>query len=100
MYIGAENWPTPIPIVHKGESWYFDTAAGEKEILYRRIGRNEISAIRVCQELVAAEKEYSSSHHDEYAQKFFSDEGQHDGFTGRRLTGVHGVPLGRWWRRL
>ncbi len=63
LYIGAENWPTPIPIVRKGHSWYFETSAGEREILFRRIGRNELSAIRICQELVAAEKEYSSAHH-------------------------------------
>ena len=43
LYIGAENWPTPIPLVKKGSSWYFDTAAGKKEILYRRVGENEIS---------------------------------------------------------
>src|SRR5580692_10771090 len=54
LYIGAKNWPTPIPLVHKGGSWYFDTDAGTKEILFRRIGRNEISTIRVCHELVAA----------------------------------------------
>jgi hypothetical protein len=77
LYIGAENWPTPIPLRHKGHSWYFDTAAGEKEILYRRIGRNETSAIRVCMELVAAEKEYSSTRH-EYAQKIFGDDEHKD----------------------
>jgi hypothetical protein len=49
LYIGAENWPTPIPLVKSGNSWYFDTDAGEKEILYRRIGENEISTIGVCQ---------------------------------------------------
>ncbi|MGB9486821.1 MAG: DUF2950 family protein, partial [Terriglobia bacterium] len=58
LYIGAENWPTPIPLVNKGNTWQFDTEAGKKEILYRRVGRNEISTIRVCQELVAAQKEY------------------------------------------
>src|SRR6202167_2752057 len=52
LYIGAENWPTPIPLMNKGNAWYFDTEAGKKEILYRRIGRNEMSTIRVCQELV------------------------------------------------
>ncbi len=67
LYIGAENWPTPIPLVNKGNLWYFDTEAGKKEILYRRIGENELSTIRVCQELVAAEKEYRSAQHNEYA---------------------------------
>ena len=94
LYIGAENWPTPIPIVHKGNSWYFDTAAGEKEILYRRIGRNEISAIRVCQELVAAEKEYYSTHNNEYARKFFSDEGQHNGLYWKTADDAPQSPIG------
>ena len=79
LYIGGENWPTPIPLVNKGKSWYFDTEEGKKEILYRRVGRNEMSAIRICQELVAAQKEHYSTHHNEYAQKIFSDEGQHNG---------------------
>src|ERR1700690_3646839 len=65
LYIGAENWPTPIPLVTHGDSWYFDTEAGKQEILYRRIGENETSTIRVCQELVAAEKEYHAAQHDE-----------------------------------
>jgi len=79
LYIGAENWPTPIPLVNSGNSWYFDTEAGKKEILYRRVGRNEMSAIRVCRELVAAQKEYYSAQKNEYAQKIFSDEGLHNG---------------------
>src|SRR5450759_1049889 len=79
LYIGAENWPTPIPLVNKGSSWYFETEASKKEILYRRIGENELSTIRVCKELVTGEKEYYSTQHNEYAQKFLSDEGQHNG---------------------
>src|ERR1700721_1949672 len=53
LYIGAKNWPTPIPLVHKGGSWYFDTDAGKQEILYRRVGRNEISTIRFSKNLGA-----------------------------------------------
>ncbi len=93
LYIGAENWPTPIPIVRKGHSWYFDTAAGEKEILFRRIGRNEMSAIRVCQELVAAEKEYSSAHH-EYAQKIISDDSQQNGLYWKASGSETQSPIG------
>jgi hypothetical protein len=93
LYIGAENWPTPIPIVNKGNLWYFDTAAGKKEILYRRIGRNELSAVRVCQELVAAEKEYHSTH-NEYAQKIYSDEGQHNGLYWKATHGEGESPIG------
>ena len=79
MYIGAENWPSPIPLVEKNGKWYFDTATGRKEILYRRIGQNELSAIRVCQELVAAQKEYFSKEGNQYAGKFTSDPGTRDG---------------------
>jgi hypothetical protein len=79
LYIGAENWPAPIPLVNNSNSWYFDTQAGEREILYRRVGENEVSTIGVCRELVAAEKEYYSMRHNEYAQKIFSDEGEHNG---------------------
>ena len=56
LYIGAKNWPTPIPLVDKGGAWFFDTQASKKEILYRRIGQNETSTIRVCQDLVTAQQ--------------------------------------------
>jgi DUF2950 family protein len=94
LYVGARNWPAPIPLVNKGNSWYFDTDAGKKEILYRRIGRNELSTIRVCQELVAAEKEYHSAEHAEYAQKIFSDEGQHNGLYWKVAEGEPQSPIG------
>jgi hypothetical protein len=93
LYIGAENWPTPIPLVNKGNSWYFDTDAGKKEILYRRIGRNEMSTIRICEELAAAEKEYSAAH-GEYAQKILSDDGQHNGLYWKASAGEPQSPVG------
>jgi hypothetical protein len=94
LYIGAENWPTPIPLVNHGDSWYFDTEAGKKEILYRRIGQNEMSSIRVCQELVASQKEYYSAQHNEYAEKIFSDEGQHNGLYWKAADGAPESPIG------
>ena len=94
LYIGAENWPTPIPLVHKGSAWYFDTDAGKKEIVYRRVGRNEMSAIRVCQELVAAQKEYYSMQHNEYAQKIFSDPDQHNGLYWKAAASEPQSPIG------
>ncbi len=94
LYAGAENWPMPIPLVNKGNLWYFDTEAGKKEILYRRVGRNEISTIHVCQQLVAAEKEYYSAHNNEYAQKFISDEGQQDGLYWKAENGQPQSPVG------
>jgi Protein of unknown function (DUF2950) len=92
LYIGAHNWPYPIPLIDKGHAWYFDTEAGKREILYRRIGRNEISAIRVCQELVASEKEYSAQH-KEYARNIFSDHGQ-DGLYWKAENGEPQSPIG------
>lgn len=94
LYIGAKNWPTPIPLVNEGSSWYFDTEAGKREILYRRIGRNEISTIRVCQELVASQKEYHATQHNEYAQKILSDEEQHNGLYWKAADGEPQSPIG------
>src|SRR5271165_4537645 len=94
LYIGAKNWPTPIPLVSKGSLWYFDTEEGKREILYRRIGRNEISTIRVCQELVAAQKEFYATQHTGYAEKILSDEGQHNGLYWRVAAGEPQSPIG------
>jgi len=94
LYIGAHNWPTPIPLLHKGDAWYFDTNMAKKEILYRRIGWNEMSAIRICEELVTAQKEYAAQHNGEYAQKIFSDEGQHDGLYWKAANGEPQSPVG------
>jgi Protein of unknown function (DUF2950) len=58
LYIGAENWPFPIPLVEKNGAWHFDSDAGQKEVLFRRIGENELTAITICHEFVAAEKQH------------------------------------------
>jgi hypothetical protein len=94
LYIGPENWPTPIPLMRKGSFWFFDTEMGKKEILFRRVGRNELSAIRICQELVAAQKEYYATQHNEYAKQIFSDEGQHNGLYWKVSDGEPQSPIG------
>jgi hypothetical protein len=94
LYIGAANWPTPIPLIHTGNTWYFDTEAGRHEILYRRIGRNELSAIRVCEQLVEAEKDYHSIPHDEYARRIFSTAGTRDGLYWNAADGEAKSPIG------
>jgi hypothetical protein len=58
LYIGAENWPFPIPLVAKSGAWRFDSEAGLKEVMFRRIGENELMAITMCHEFVDAEKHY------------------------------------------
>ena len=94
LYIGAANWPCPIPIINKGNAWFYETDAGKREILYRRVGYNEMSAIRVLQQLVTAQKEYFSLQHNEYAQKLFSDEGKRDGLYWKVAPGEPESPIG------
>ena len=83
LAVGAENWPFPIPLVKKNVSWYFDTATGKDEIVFRRIGRNEISAVDACRDLVGAQKQYFARPPgklpSQFAQKLVSDEGGHNG---------------------
>jgi Protein of unknown function (DUF2950) len=83
LVVGAENWPFPIPLVNNHGSWFFDTAAGKNEIVFRRVGKNELSAMDACRELVEAQKQYfARPPHDmpkQFAQRFVSDEGRHDG---------------------
>ena len=83
LVVGAENWPFPIPLVKKNGSWYFDTDAGKDEIVFRRIGKNELAAMDACGELLAAQKQYFArppvSQPKQFAQKLVSDEGRHNG---------------------
>ena len=79
LIVGAENWPFPIPLVNNHGSWYFDTPAGKDEILFRRIGKNELAAVDACRELVDAEKQYFARPPNQFAQKLVSDEGGHNG---------------------
>ena len=98
LYIGAENWPLPVPLVSENGIWHFDTETGKKEILFRRIGRNEYSAIDVCQVLVSAQNEYYSQPRDgkvqQYAQVLASDEGRHNGLFWKTADGEPESPIG------
>jgi hypothetical protein len=83
LVIGAENWPFPIPLVNNHGSWYFDTSEGKDEILFRRIGKNEVAAMDACRDLVEAQQQYFTRPPDgipkQFAQKLVSDEGRHNG---------------------
>ena len=98
LYIGAENWPVPVPLVSENGVWHFDTEAGKKEILFRRIGRNEYAAIDVCQTLVSAQNEYHSQPRDgkvqQYAQLLASDEGRHNGLFWKTADSEPDSPIG------
>lgn len=99
LWIGEEDWPMPIPIVRKSGKWFFDSKAGRKEILYRRIGQNELDAIKVCRGYVEAQHEYAFEKHDgsalnQYAQKIISTPGKQDGLAWRNPDGTEGGPVG------
>ena len=92
--IGSDDWPFPIPLVKEANAWHFDTKAAEREILARRVGRNELNTIEVCRAYVAAQQEYASKDRlgdglREYAMKFRSSPGKHDGLflAGQRRRG-------------
>ena len=75
LYIGAENWPVPIPLVKENSVWYFDTDAGKDEILARRVGKNELATIDVCYELVDAQQQHyaTSTEGERHALQFSGD---------------------------
>ena len=84
LQVGANGWEMPIPIVNDGGKWRFDTAAGKEELLYRRIGHNELGAIAACRGYIDAQKDYAAVGHDGlpaglYAQRFRSTPGKQDG---------------------
>lgn len=98
LLVGQDEWPMPIPIVKKQGRWHFDTKAGRDEILFRRIGSNELDAIQICRGYVEAQKEYASTTHDgsdvpQYAQKIISSPGKQDGLFWKNQDGAPGGPI-------
>lgn len=99
LSIGEDDWPMPIPIVKKDGKWFLDGAAGADEIVYRRVGRNELGAIDVCRGFVSAQVEYASIGRDGdpagiYALKLMSDEGLHNGLYWPVAEGEPESPAG------
>ncbi|HKE24451.1 MAG TPA: DUF2950 domain-containing protein [Bryobacteraceae bacterium] len=94
LTIGTDGWPFPIPIVMRGDKWYFDTKSGRQEILMRRIGQNELDAIAVARGFVDAQKEYAeTSEGHQYAQHIISTPGKKDGLYWTNPDGSPGGPL-------
>lgn len=94
LYTGADNFPFPIPLdKNSSGQWSFDTAAGTDEILARRIGRGELTAIAACEASAIAEGRYFSKA-KQYAQKFASDQGQQNGLYWPAAEGDSASPLG------
>ena len=97
LIIGQEDWPFPIPLVRKDSTWRFDTAAGREEILYRRIGRNELNAIETCLAYVDAQQEYAEqgvAGNGVYAQRIASRPGKKDGLYWPAQSSADESPLG------
>ncbi len=97
LIVGNTEWPMPIPIVKKNGKWFFDTKAGRQEMLYRRIGANELDAIEICRSYVESQHEYAMEKHDgsevnQYAQRVMSTPGKHDGLVWRNPDGTLGGP--------
>jgi hypothetical protein len=98
LSVGNEDWPLPVPIVKRAGKWYFDSKAGREEVLYRRIGANELDAIQVCRGFVEAQHEYASKARDgsgihQYAQKLISTPGKQDGLYWTSPDGTPGGPI-------
>jgi hypothetical protein len=99
VVVGDEDWPLPIPIVQKDGKWSFDVAAGREEVLNRRIGRNELDAIQICHDYVAAQRQYALTRHDgalvnQYAQHVISTAGKQDGLAWRTADSTWHGPMG------
>jgi hypothetical protein len=95
LYIGADNYPFPIPLEKNSSGqWYFDSGEGADEILARRIGRDELVAIAALGALANAEQQYFSQK-QQYARNFVSDEGQHNGLYWPASKGEDQSPLGQ-----
>lgn len=98
LVVGNDDWPLPIPIVRQNGKWHFDTKAGRQEMLFRRIGANELDAIEICRGYVEAQHEYAMTKHDnsevnQYAQKIISTPGKRDGLAWRNPDGSLGGPI-------
>jgi hypothetical protein len=99
IFVGDEDWPFPVPVVKSGDEWFFDAVAGRRELVYRRIGANELDAIEVCRGYVEAQYEYAQRKREmyevnEYAQRIIAAPGKQDGLAWQNADGSWGGPVG------
>ncbi len=99
LEIGEDDWPFAVPIVKVGSHWSFDAKAGRTELLYRRVGSNELDAIAVCRGYVEAQHAYALQKHgnsgvNQYAQRIISTPGTQDGLAWKNEDGTWGGPIG------
>ncbi len=99
LLVGNEDWPFPVPLVKRGDKWSFDAKAGRQELLYRRVGANELDAIAICHGYVEAQHEYAVQPHEgydvnQYAQRIVSTPGKQDGLAWQDADGEWDGPIG------
>ena len=99
LLVGNEDWPFPVPLVQRGAQWFFDSKAGLQELLYRRIGANELDAISICHGYVEAQYDYAFQTRqgfevNQYAQRIISSPGKQDGLAWQNSDGTWGGPIG------
>lgn len=99
LVVGPNDWQLPIPLVQKAGAWQFDTVAGRREVLSRRIGRNELGAIQTALAYVDAQNDYASMNPqglkiDTYAQRIISSPGKKDGLYWPAAANEPQSPLG------
>jgi len=99
LLVGDEDWPFPVPLVKGADGWFFDAKAGRQELLYRRIGANELDAIGICHGYVDAQYEYAMQPREgydvnQYAQRIVSTSGKQDGLAWLNDDGTWGGPIG------
>jgi hypothetical protein len=99
LLVGNEDWPFPVPLVKTGTKWSFDAKAGRQELLYRRIGADELDAIGVCRGYVEAQHDYALQPREgydvnQYAQRIVSTQGKQDGLAWQHSDGTWAGPIG------
>ena len=99
LLVGKEDWPFPVPIVKRNNGWAFDPIAGRRELIDRRVGRDELDAIEICHGYVEAQHEYALRKRQgydvhQYAQRIISSPGKQDGLAWRNSDGTWGGPIG------
>ncbi len=99
IMVGDNDWPFPVPIVKRGSKWAFDAVTGARELMFRRIGENELDAIDICRGYVEAQLSYAERPREgyavaQYAQKVISTPGKQDGLAWQNPDGTWGGPIG------
>jgi hypothetical protein len=99
LLVGEQDWPFAIPIVKRDGRWAFDAAAGRQELMYRRIGSNELDAIEICEGYVEAQFDYAYRKRTgyeapQYAQRIISNPGKQDGLAWQNPDRTWGGPIG------